>query len=120
MSDLASPAGGPPVSSPAPSPPAPLTPHGAPIVNRSSGELAASAGATAVLDDPSLARRVRAGDREAIEAVVRAYLGQVFRAARGAGLDPRSVRGSPTLPTRAWGVFGAPSCWFTPHHGNSF
>ena len=43
------------------------------------------------IDDPGFAARVRAGDREAIEAVVRAYLSQVFRAARGAGLDPQAA-----------------------------
>ena len=43
------------------------------------------------IDDPGLAARVRASDREAIEVVVRAYLGQVFRAARGAGLDAQAA-----------------------------
>ena len=32
--------------------------------------------------------RVRAGDRETLEAVIHAYLGQILRAARGAGLSP--------------------------------
>ena len=31
---------------------------------------------------------VRAGDRETLEAVIHAYLGQILRAARGAGLSP--------------------------------
>ncbi len=31
--------------------------------------------------------RVRAGDRETLEAVIHAYLGQILRAARGAGLS---------------------------------
>ena len=39
------------------------------------------------LDDPEFAAGIRAGDREAIRAVVRAYLSQILRAARGAGLD---------------------------------
>lgn len=38
-------------------------------------------------DDADLARRVRERDPEALEEVARAYLGQIFRAARGAGLD---------------------------------
>ena len=43
------------------------------------------------VDDPGLAAHLRAGDREAIGAVVSAYLGQVLRAARGAGLDPHAA-----------------------------
>lgn len=39
------------------------------------------------VDDERLATSVRAGDREAFKAVVHAYLGQIVRAARGAGLD---------------------------------
>jgi len=38
-------------------------------------------------DAPDLARRIRERDPEALESVVRAYLGQILRAARGAGLD---------------------------------
>ena len=40
------------------------------------------------IDDPELAARIRAGDAAAIQAVVQAYLQQILRAARGAGLDP--------------------------------
>ncbi len=36
-------------------------------------------------DDPNLSDRIRQRDHEALEAVVRAYLAQVVRAARGAG-----------------------------------
>ncbi len=39
------------------------------------------------LDDPGLPDRIRNRDPEALRAVVEAYLGQVLRAARGAGLD---------------------------------
>jgi RNA polymerase sigma-70 factor (ECF subfamily) len=39
------------------------------------------------IDDPGLAERIRAGDRAAIEVVVKAYLSHILRAARGAGLD---------------------------------
>lgn len=38
--------------------------------------------------DPAFVDRLRAGDPPAIEAVVHAYLPQILRAARGAGLDP--------------------------------
>jgi RNA polymerase sigma-70 factor (ECF subfamily) len=40
-----------------------------------------------LLDDPDLAGRIRQMDPEALAAVVDAYLDQVVRAARGAGLD---------------------------------
>jgi RNA polymerase sigma-70 factor (ECF subfamily) len=40
-----------------------------------------------LLDDPDLAGRIRQMDRGALAAVVDAYLDQVVRAARGAGLD---------------------------------
>lgn len=43
------------------------------------------------IDDPAFVARIRAGDREAMARVVRAYLGQVVRAARGAGLDGPSA-----------------------------
>ncbi len=39
------------------------------------------------LESPKLPTLIRAGDRDAIRAVVETYLGQVLRAARGAGLD---------------------------------
>ena len=42
----------------------------------------------ASLDDPALAARLRAGEPAALELVVQAYLPQILRAARGAGLDP--------------------------------
>ncbi len=41
------------------------------------------------LESPELARRIRDGDPEALQQVVDTYLGQVLRAARGAGLDPQ-------------------------------
>lgn len=43
------------------------------------------------IDDPGFTTLIRAGDREAIHAVVKAYLGQVLRAARGAGLDAQQA-----------------------------
>ena len=39
------------------------------------------------IDDPGFAEWIRAGDRAAIEVVVKTYLPQILRAARGAGLD---------------------------------
>ena len=39
------------------------------------------------IDDPGFAERICTGDRAAIEAVVKTYLPQILRAARGAGLD---------------------------------
>ncbi len=44
--------------------------------------------ATAV-DDPDFAERVRRRDPDALAAVTSAYLAQILRAARGAGLDPQ-------------------------------
>ena len=40
-------------------------------------------------EDPGLAAQVQAGDRTAIQTVVETYLAPIFRAARGAGLDPQ-------------------------------
>jgi len=40
------------------------------------------------IEDPQFAERIRTADPEALRAVVKAYLGQIHRAARGAGLDP--------------------------------
>lgn len=40
-----------------------------------------------ILDSPDFPARIRSGDREALTAVVDAYLDQIVRAARGAGLD---------------------------------
>ena len=39
------------------------------------------------IDDPQFVARIQAADPEALEVVVQAYLGQILRAARGAGLD---------------------------------
>ncbi len=41
------------------------------------------------LDDPAIAAQIRAGDRNTIQTVVETYLGQILRAARGAGLGPQ-------------------------------
>ncbi len=41
------------------------------------------------VESPALVARIRAGDPEALQAAVHAYLSQVLRAARGAGLDPQ-------------------------------
>ena len=46
-----------------------------------------SATKSILIDDPALAEKIRAGDRIAIEVVVKEYLPQILRAARGAGLD---------------------------------
>ena len=43
------------------------------------------------LEDPEFPARLRAGDRAAIETVVETYLGQILRAARGAGVDPQQA-----------------------------
>ncbi len=43
------------------------------------------------LDHPEFPRRVRAKDPEALQAVVQAYVGQILRAARGAGLDTQQA-----------------------------
>ena len=47
-----------------------------------------SAGGVSI-DDPQFAARVQAGEPAALQAVVHTYLGQILRAARGAGLDPQ-------------------------------
>ncbi len=41
------------------------------------------------IDDPQFAARIRAGEPAALQTVVHSYLGQILRAARGAGLDPQ-------------------------------
>ncbi len=46
---------------------------------------------TATAESPDLSSGVRKGDAAAIERTVRAYLGHVYRAARGAGLDPQQA-----------------------------
>jgi len=44
---------------------------------------------TVQMEDAEFAARIRAGNREALQAVVHAYMGQILRAARGAGLSPQ-------------------------------
>lgn len=44
-----------------------------------------------ILQDPDLPARIRRRDRDALEAVVDAYLNQVLRAARGAGLSQQQA-----------------------------
>ena len=44
---------------------------------------------TVQMEDAGFAARIRAGDREAFQAVVHAYMSQLLRAARGAGLKPQ-------------------------------
>ena len=44
---------------------------------------------TVQMEDAEFAARIRAGDREALQAVVHAYMSQILRAARGAGLSPQ-------------------------------
>ncbi len=46
---------------------------------------------TVSMDDPQLAARIREEDPEALQAVAQAYLAQIFRSARGAGLDPEDA-----------------------------
>ena len=41
------------------------------------------------MDDPQLAARIRERDPEVLQAVTQAYLAQIFRSARGAGLDSK-------------------------------
>ena len=43
------------------------------------------------LEDPEFPARIRASDRTATQTVVETYLGQILRAARGAGLDPQQA-----------------------------
>jgi DNA-directed RNA polymerase specialized sigma24 family protein len=47
----------------------------------------AGVSAPRLLDHPDLAKRIRAQDPDALTAVVDAYLDQIVRAARGAGLN---------------------------------
>jgi len=49
------------------------------------------AGSGDSFDEPAFVERVRGGDPDAIGQVCRAYVGPVFRAARGAGLDPHGA-----------------------------
>lgn len=51
------------------------------------GEIKTKASDPSTFSDPAFLSRLRAKDSQALEAVVRAYLPQVLRAARGAGLD---------------------------------
>ena len=48
-----------------------------------------SKSAAAQTEDAEFVARIRAGDREALETVMQAYLGQILRAARAAGLSPQ-------------------------------
>ena len=41
--------------------------------------------------NPNVAAQIRAGDRTAIQAAVETYLGQIFRAARAAGLSAQEA-----------------------------
>ncbi len=50
---------------------------------------AISKSAAAHTEDAEFVARIRAGDREALETVMQAYLGQILRAARAAGLSPQ-------------------------------
>jgi RNA polymerase sigma-70 factor (ECF subfamily) len=43
------------------------------------------------MDDPQLAVRIRAKDPETLQGIVETYLGQIFRSARGAGLNPEQA-----------------------------
>ncbi len=43
---------------------------------------------TAQMQGPAFVARIRAVDRDALEAVARAFMGQILRAARAAGLSP--------------------------------
>ncbi len=43
------------------------------------------------MEGPEFAARIRARDSQALEAVVHAYLNQILRAARGAGLNPQQA-----------------------------
>ncbi len=43
------------------------------------------------LDDPEFLALIRAGAPDAIQTVVQTYLGQILRAARGAGLDAQQA-----------------------------
>ncbi len=43
------------------------------------------------VDDSGFVRRIQAGEPQAVETVVRTYLGQILRAARGAGLSPQEA-----------------------------
>ncbi len=52
-------------------------------------EATGSASGAGSFDDPQFAARIRAGEPAALQAVVHSYLGQILRAARGAGLDPQ-------------------------------
>lgn len=51
-----------------------------------------SRGDQAEFTDPAFVERLRAGEAAALEAVVHAYLPQILRAARGAGLDDQRAR----------------------------
>ena len=44
-----------------------------------------------LIDDPQMSERIRRKDPETLQAVVRAYLAQVLRAARAAGMDSQNA-----------------------------
>ncbi len=50
-----------------------------------------SSGLAMSMEGPEFAARIRARDSQALEAVVHAYLSQILRAARGAGLNPQQA-----------------------------
>lgn len=50
-----------------------------------------SSGLAMSMEGPEFAVRIRARDSQALEAVVHAYLSQILRAARGAGLNPQQA-----------------------------
>ncbi len=54
-------------------------------------ELITSSGLAMSMEGSEFAARIRARDSQALEAVVHAYLSQILRAARGAGLNPQQA-----------------------------
>ncbi len=52
-------------------------------------EATRAASVATLIDDRQIPARIQAGDGNAIQTVVETYLGQILRAARGAGLDPQ-------------------------------
>ncbi len=61
-----------------------------PLLTRFDGG-AHSPGVTALVEDAALATRIRERDPAVLEAVVREYLPQIVRAARGSGLGPQEA-----------------------------
>ncbi len=68
---------------------------------------------TGQMEDAEFAARIRAGDREALQAVVHAYMSQVLRAARGAGLSPQRAE-DVTQATFATFIEVGPRFWKVP------